>query len=40
MDNGIDNMNDLAGRKLHLYRLWRKGDDDLNEVPVRTQLET
>jgi site-specific recombinase XerD len=37
---GIDNMNDLTGRKLHEYRLWRKDDGDLNAVSLRTQLET
>lgn len=36
----IDNMNDLSGRKLHEYRLWRKNDGDLNPVSLRTQLET
>jgi len=36
----IDNMNDLTGRKLHEYRLWRKDDGDLNAVSLRTQLET
>jgi len=37
---GIDNMNDITGRKLHEYRLWRKEDGDLNTVSLRTQLET
>ncbi|MGB9986558.1 tyrosine-type recombinase/integrase [Salarchaeum japonicum] len=37
---GIDNMNDLTGRKLHEFRLWRKEDGDLNAVSLRTQLET
>jgi site-specific recombinase XerD len=37
---GIDNMNDLTGRKLHEYRLWRKDDGDLSPVSLRTQLET
>lgn len=37
---GIDNLNDLTGRKLHEYRLWRKDDGDLNAVSLRTQLET
>jgi len=37
---GIDNMNDLTGRRLHEYRLWRKDDGDLNAVSLRTQLET
>jgi site-specific recombinase XerD len=37
---GIDNMNDLTGRRLHEYRLWRKDDGDLSAVSLRTQLET
>lgn len=37
---GIDNMNDLTGRKLHEYRLWRKEDGDLSAVSLKTQLET
>lgn len=37
---GIDNMNDLTGRHLHEYRLWRKEDGDLNTVSLRTQLGT
>jgi site-specific recombinase XerD len=37
---GIDNMNDLTGRLLHEFRLWRKEDGDLNAVSLRTQLET
>jgi len=37
---GIDNMNDLSGRTLHDYRLWRKDDGNLNAVSLRTQLET
>ena len=36
----IDNLNDLTGRLLHEYRLWRKDDGDLNAVSLRTQLET
>lgn len=39
-EEGIDNMNDLSGRRLHEYRLWRKEDGDLNAVSLRTQLET
>lgn len=39
-ENGIDNLNDLTGRHLHEYRLWRKEDGDLNEVSVQTQMST
>lgn len=38
--NDIDNMNDITGRKLHKYRLWRRDDGDLNKVSLRTQLKS
>lgn len=38
--NGIDNMNELTGRHLHEFRLWRKEDGDLNKVSVQTQMTT
>ncbi|WP_224333502.1 tyrosine-type recombinase/integrase [Haloprofundus halobius] len=37
---GIDNMNDLTGRKLHEFRLWRRDDGDLNPVSEKTQMQT
>ncbi|ELZ00791.1 phage integrase/site-specific recombinase [Natrialba asiatica DSM 12278] len=39
-EQGIENLNNLTGRKLHQFRLWRKRDGDLNRVSVRTQLST
>jgi site-specific recombinase XerD len=39
-DNGIENTNDLTGRILHKFRLWRKEDGDLNKVSLRTQLKS
>ncbi|WP_394739455.1 tyrosine-type recombinase/integrase [Natronococcus roseus] len=39
-ENGIDNLNDLSGRTLHKFRLWRKEDGDLNKVSLRTQLKS
>lgn len=39
-DQGIDNMNDISGRDLHKYRLWRKEDGDLNKVSMQTQMST
>lgn len=38
--NGIDNMNDLSGRDIHQFRLWRKEDGELNKVSVQTQMST
>ena len=39
-EKGIDNMNDLTGRDIHEYRLWRKEDGDLNAVSLQTQMST
>ena len=36
----IDNLNDLTGRKLHEFRLWRRNDGNLNKVSVKTQTDT
>nr|WP_254530070.1 tyrosine-type recombinase/integrase [Natrinema gelatinilyticum] len=37
---GIDNLNDITGRSLHRYKLWRRDDGDLNQVTVKTQMDT
>lgn len=39
-EKGIENMNDLSGRDIHEYRLWRKEDGDLNKVSLQTQMST
>lgn len=39
-DNGIDNMNDLSGRNLHEYRLWREEEGELNKTSMQTQMST
>lgn len=39
-ENGIDNMNDLSGRDLHEYRLWRKEEGGLNKISMQTQMST
>ena len=39
-DNAIDNMNDLSGRDLHQYRLWRKEEGELNTISMQTQMST
>jgi site-specific recombinase XerC len=36
----IDNLNELTGRQLHEYRLWRRDDGDLNKVSEKTQMDT
>jgi site-specific recombinase XerD len=37
---GIDNLNDLTGRRLHQYRLWRQEDGDLKPVTINGQMST
>ena len=39
-DNDIDNMNDLSGRDIHQYRLWRKSEGELNKISMQTQMST
>ncbi|WP_345779426.1 tyrosine-type recombinase/integrase [Natrinema sp. SYSU A 869] len=36
----IDNLNDLTGRKLQQYRLWRRDDGDLSVSSEKTQMDT
>lgn len=39
-EEDIDNMNDITGRDLYSYRLWRTDEGGLNRVSVRTQMST
>jgi site-specific recombinase XerD len=39
-DNGIDNMNDITGRDLYEYRIWRRNDGDLTKASEKTQMVT
>lgn len=39
-EEGIDNLNELSGRDLQRYRLWRKEDGDLNKLSLRMQMST
>ncbi|MFP9062236.1 tyrosine-type recombinase/integrase [Natrialbaceae archaeon A-chndr2] len=36
----ITNLNELTGRKLHEYRLWRRNDGNLSNVSLKTQMDT
>jgi site-specific recombinase XerD len=36
----ITNLNELTGRDLHEYRLWRRDDGDLNRTSLKTQMDT
>jgi Site-specific recombinase XerD len=39
-EEGLENVNELTGRLLHEYRLWRREDGDLNKVSVKSQMDT
>lgn len=37
-ENDVTNMNDLTGRDIHQYKLWRQ--EDVNNVTLKSQLDT
>ena len=39
-ENDIENLNELTGRLLHEYRLWRREEGDINVVTEKTQMDT
>jgi integrase len=39
-ERDIDNLNELTGRRLHEYRLWRRNDGDLSKATEKTQMDT
>ena len=39
-DNDIENLNNLTGRDLHAYRIWRRNDGDLAPASEKTQMAT
>lgn len=38
--NDVENLNQLTGRKLHQYRLWRRDEGDISVVTEKTQMDT
>jgi len=36
----IENLNELTGRRLHEFKLWRRNVGDLTKVSVKTQMDT
>lgn len=36
----ITNLNELTGRQLHAYRIWRRTEGDLSKVTEKTQMDT
>lgn len=39
-EQDINNLNELTGRKLQQYRIWRREDGDLNSVSLKTQMDS
>jgi integrase len=39
-EQNLTNLNDLTGRRLHEYRLWRRNEGDLSKVSEKTQMDT
>jgi integrase len=39
-EEDIDNLNELSGRTLHEYRLWRRREGDLAPATEKTQMDT
>lgn len=39
-ENDIDNLNDLTGRDLQAYRLWRQEDGNLSKITLNQQMST
>lgn len=39
-EEGLENLNNLSGRHIHEFRLWRRADGDLNKVSLQTQMST
>jgi hypothetical protein len=37
-ETGLDDMNEITGRKLHRFKQWRS--EDVNNVTLKNQLET
>jgi site-specific recombinase XerD len=39
-EQDIENLNNLTGRQLHRYRLWRREEGDLSIASEKTQMDT
>jgi integrase len=39
-EKGIDNLNDLTGRHMHEYRIWRRDEGNLKKVSLKGQMDT
>lgn len=39
-ENDVDNLNDISGRDVQTYRLWRKETSDINKVTMRMHMSS
>lgn len=39
-EQDIDNLNDLTGRQIHRYKVWRRNEGNLSTVTIKTQIDT
>ncbi|MFA9428560.1 site-specific integrase, partial [Natronorubrum sp. A-ect3] len=39
-EEGIENLNELSGRQLHEFRIWRRVEGDLAPATEKTQMDT
>ncbi len=39
-ERDLDYLNDLSGRRLHEYRIWRRDDGELTKVSLKTRMDT
>lgn len=39
-ENDVNNLNELTGRDLYRYRIWRHEEGDLETVTEKTQMDT
>jgi site-specific recombinase XerD len=39
-ERNITNLNELTGRRLEEYRLWRRNEGDLSKTSVKTHIDT
>lgn len=39
-EEGLENLNDLTGRTIHRYKIWRRDEGNINTVTLKTQIDT
>jgi integrase len=39
-EEGLEDLNELTGRTIHRYKIWRRDEGDINTVTLKTQIDT